>query len=138
MLFFKRKPKANNENKMLSDRSIYCKLLSLPTERQGQLILYCPQIILSPGHHHYPNRTVRFSQSQGVFRQTAKQTRTSISSFLTEQSASRVLLDCGKSRSQEKVTIKKSPSQYPKSAASLSDYPNPSTQTSKCSTDICK
>lgn len=82
--------------------------------------------------------TARFSQSQGVFRQTAKQTRTSISSFSTGQTASRVLLDCGKNRSQEKVTIKKSPLQYPKSAASLLDYPNHSTQTSKCSTDICK
>lgn len=82
--------------------------------------------------------TARFSQSQGIFKQTAKQTRTSISSFSREQTASRVLLDCGKNRSQEKRTITKSPLQYPKSAASLSDYPNHSAQRSKCSTDICK
>lgn len=50
-----------------------------------------------------------------------------------------MLLDCGKKkkRSQEKTTMKKSLLQYPKSAASLSDYPNHSTWTSKCSTNIC-
>lgn len=61
--------------------------------------------------------TARYSQSQGVFKQTAKQTRTS---FLHFQSTSRVLLGCGKTRSQEKIIIKQSPLQSPKSAASLS------------------
>lgn len=67
--------------------------------------------------------TARCSQSQGVFKQTAKQTRTSISSF-SENSASRVLLGCGKTRSQ-KIIIKQRPLQSPKSAASLSGNQTP-------------
>lgn len=63
--------------------------------------------------------TARCSQSQAVFKKTAKRTRTSISSF-SEHTASRVLLGCGKIRSQEKIIIKQSPLQSPKSAASLS------------------
>lgn len=67
--------------------------------------------------------TARFSQSQGVF----KQQEPLFLYFQQSKLLCWVLLDCGKNRSQEKITIKKSPLQYPKSAASLSDYPNHST-----------
>lgn len=102
---------------MLSDQST---VSFLHYQGRAKASSFCPLLKLS-SHLDITTAliaTARCSQSQAVFKQTAKRTRTSISSF-SEHTASRVLLGCGKIKSQEKI-IKQSPLQSPKSAASLS------------------
>lgn len=96
--------KQQNENKLLSDQSTVSFL-----HYQGRAKASSFYLLLKLSSHlditTALTATARCSQSQGVFKQTAKQTRTSISSF-SEYTASRVLLDCGETRSQEKIIIK--------------------------------
>lgn len=103
---------------MLSDQST---VSFLHYQGRAKASSFYPLLKLSP-HLDITTALIamdRCSQSQAVFKQTAKQTRTSISSF-SEHTVSRVLLGCGKIRSQEKIIIKQSPLQSPESAASLS------------------
>lgn len=128
-LFFKLKPKASNTMRTRRYQTDQSAVGFFHYQGRAKAHLFYTLLLLS-SHLDITTTliaTARFSQSQGVFKQTAKQTRTSVSSFSTEQTASRVLLDCGKNRSQEKITVKRTPLQYPKSAASHSDYPNRST-----------
>lgn len=119
VIFLNWNPKQATKWEQVAVRSIYCQLPSLPRDSQGQLVLSSPQIISHLDITTALIATARCSQSQSVFKQTAKQTRSSISSF-SEYIASRVLLGCGKIRSQEKIIIKQRPLQSPQSAASLS------------------